>query len=205
MSGTSMAGPHVAGVVALALSAEPSLKGQVGVVETTLQNTALGLTTTQNCGIPGSQVPNNTYGYGRVDAFEAVRTRSADLALSSSAWPARTRVGKVLTHSLSVSNAGPLAAAGVTVTQPLPAGFGSISATPSQGSCSVVGTTITCALGSVGMGGSASVQVAATPGTAGMASSQATVTSGQPDLTPTNNAAAFQTAVAPCAPGSLCR
>src|SRR5688572_6056931 len=65
-SGTSMAGPHVAGVVALLLSRNPSLKGQPALVEGILQATAAPKTSTQTCGgVPGSQIPNNTFGYGR--------------------------------------------------------------------------------------------------------------------------------------------
>ena len=93
----------------------------------------------------------------------------------------------------------------VSVTQPLPAGFGSISATPSQGSCSVIGTTITCSLGTIAASGSATVQVATTPQTPGSVSSQATVTSSQPDVTPTNNAITYQMVVVRCAPGAICR
>ena len=67
-SGTSMAGPHVAGVVALLLSARSDLRGDVDAIEQLIASTALPLTTSQTCGgVPGSQVPNNTYGYGRVD------------------------------------------------------------------------------------------------------------------------------------------
>lgn len=72
-SGTSMAGPHVAGLVALMISANPDLAGKVDVIENIIEQTAVPKTTNQNCGaIPGSSVPNHTYGFGRVDALAAV-------------------------------------------------------------------------------------------------------------------------------------
>lgn len=73
-SGTSMAGPHVAGAVALILSAAPELKGNVDVIEDILEQTSVPKYTDQTCnGIAGTEIPNNTYGYGRIDVLEAVK------------------------------------------------------------------------------------------------------------------------------------
>jgi serine protease AprX len=72
LSGTSMAAPHVAGLAALLISVDPSLRGQVDRLEALIEHTALPRTTTQTCGgVPGSSIPNNTYGRGRVDALRA--------------------------------------------------------------------------------------------------------------------------------------
>lgn len=66
--GTSMAGPHVAGVVAVLLSAAPGLMGDQDAVEQCLIAMAVALTSGQTCGgVPGSSIPNNTFGHGRVE------------------------------------------------------------------------------------------------------------------------------------------
>ncbi len=72
-SGTSMAGPHVAGAVALMISANPALAGQVTQIESILKNTANHLLTTSNCGGTANVTPNNVFGHGRINVFAAVQ------------------------------------------------------------------------------------------------------------------------------------
>jgi serine protease AprX len=83
-----MAGPHVAGAVALLWSVDPSLIGDVERTEAILIDTAQQLTadavcpdgateegTVCACGddTPGS-VPNQVYGWGQVDVWAAAQS-----------------------------------------------------------------------------------------------------------------------------------
>jgi len=73
LSGTSMAGPHVAGLVALLISANPKLAGLINRLEDIIEQTAVPKTTTEGCGLDSpTAIPNNTFGWGRIDALAAV-------------------------------------------------------------------------------------------------------------------------------------
>ncbi len=79
-SGTSMAGPHVAGLVALLISADPTLAGDVDRISELLEQTANPLISYQICnGISPQSVPNHIFGYGRVNAWAALAVIRPDL------------------------------------------------------------------------------------------------------------------------------
>ena len=89
-------------------------------------------------------------------------TPAADLSLTKTDSPDPVLAGELLTYTLTVHNAGPRSATGVTLTDTLPAGVTFDSATPSQGSCSEASGTVTCALGTIANGADASVEIKVT-------------------------------------------
>lgn len=72
-SGTSMAGPHVVGVVALIWSAQPKLIGNIDLTEQLIIETAQKFTGDTSTGCFTGNNPSNAYGYGVVDVYAAVK------------------------------------------------------------------------------------------------------------------------------------
>ncbi len=72
-SGTSMAGPHLAGVVALIWSANPDLIGDIEQTEQIIIATADPYSGSFATGCFEGGTPNAAYGYGVVNVYEAVK------------------------------------------------------------------------------------------------------------------------------------
>jgi uncharacterized repeat protein (TIGR01451 family) len=126
---------------------------------------------------------------------------SADVLATLTDAPDPVRAGDELHYTASAKNlVGPDAATGVTLTVNLPASVFYVSATPTQGSCSQSAGVVTCNLGTLAKGSSASVDVDVEPNNVisnTTISASATVSATENDPVPGNNSASTTTTVTP--------
>jgi serine protease AprX len=125
-SGTSMAGPHVAGLVALLISAQPALRGLVDQIESTIEQSALHIPWT---GCSSEGVPNNAYGWGRIDALAAVES-DHQIELQKVASDLSVEPGDLITYTLTITHVHEVSpTTNVVLSDTLPVGTTFVSAT----------------------------------------------------------------------------
>jgi uncharacterized repeat protein (TIGR01451 family) len=114
-------------------------------------------------------------------------TVAPDLAITLSAPSGPVGVGVSTAYHYTVSNLGPFDATGVAVNVQLPAGAQAVSATASNGTCTVAATVASCTFGVLATGTSNVITLNATAPAAGSFQLLASVAGDQPDPNSTNN------------------
>ena len=124
----------------------------------------------------------------------------ADLSLVKSDAPDPAKVGAALTYTLAVKNNGPAGATGVTVVDTLPKNAGYSSASTTQGTCSSKPSksTVTCSLGALPGGATATVTIVVKPTARGTLTNTGSVSAASPqDPNLANNSDTETTVVGP--------
>ena len=115
--------------------------------------------------------------------------------LLTQAPEATSLLGKPLTYTLTVSNAGPTPATDAWLVDKILGLVHSVSATPSQGRCEGIGGLVGCHLGTLLPGATATVTLVVIPRLRGPLTSAAYAWSPVPDPHPANNDATTTTRV----------
>ncbi len=174
----------------------PSLAagGTATLVITAVVNTAAALTATAQV-IAAAQTdsdstPGNNVAAEDDQASVGITVPTADLSLAKTASTATPNVGQNVTFTITVSNSGPDNAAGIVVSDVLPAGLSFVSSSPDQGD--YVPTTGRWTVGSLPSGATTSLQLIARVDSVGAKINAAQIIAADlfdPDSTPGNNVA----------------
>ena len=139
-------------------------------------NTASGTTINETATSTATNVVPNLTNSTASAAVTVSGSGSTSLAITKSATPNPTvPSGDPLLYTLGVTNNGPNTANNVTVTDPLPADVTYYQVVTTLGTCSEAGGTVTCLLGTLASGSSATIYILTLAGAPGIATNTATV------------------------------
>lgn len=146
--------------------------------------------------------PTNNTGQAATDGpnvfiFAIAGISGADLVVNKAAAPDPVRVGQILHYNVTVDNAGPSDAADVIVTDTLPASVRFLSASSSQGSCTEAGGVVTCSLGTIPNGSTATIDMMVIPNKPGRIANTVTASTTTFNDDPDNSTATIITTVLP--------
>lgn len=171
----------VSGVVTCSLaSLAPSTSVNVNlVVHPTIAGTFTDVASVQGS-VADTNTANNTV------SVTSTIAPDADLRIAGSVSPQQVQPGTNITYTITVQNFGPSDATGVVLSDTLSGLTSLVSATATQGSCSG-SVPVTCSLGTVTNGSSATITIVALVNTAGSLTDIATVSANEIDTVPANN------------------
>ncbi len=131
-----------------------------------------------------------------IGAFELEQAAGADLSVAVSDTPDPAAVGGSLTYVVTVTNNGPTSATSVSAATTLSGASATIlSASSSQGSCTVSAPTVTCSLGTLANGASATITITVEPNATGTVTASSTVSASEADPSSSNNSASQSTTI----------
>jgi uncharacterized repeat protein (TIGR01451 family) len=173
---------------------QPGASGAFTLVVATTAGGTIG--NTASVSITGND-PNSAN--NSATATTTVTAQNADMSVTKSGPVSITLGSGNITYTVLVTNNGPAGATNVVLTDTLPAGVTFVSVSPTGPVCTQAAGVVTCNLGALISGGSATVTIIVTPTTAGTSLNTASVSATEPDPTPANNTATASTTVNPSA------
>ena len=129
----------------------------VVITVTVPANTADGTTLTNNTAATATTTDPNAANDTTLEATTVSTEANLSIAKTDSTDP--VDAGDPLTYTLIVDNVGPSDAQSVVVVDTLPADVAYVALSPSQGSCVEAVGVVTCSLGTIADGGSATITI----------------------------------------------